>query len=80
MSTALDYLAVAPCGCIRGWMSADLVKMDPKHGAKVVGDWIRAGDDIQRVTTEESRTRPWHCATHKADATAKQETLALGAS
>lgn len=74
MNATLDYLAVAPCGCIRGWMSAEVVKLDPKHAADVVGQWIRAGDDVQRVTTQESRERPWRCPTHPK---VKQETLAL---
>lgn len=74
MSEPLDYLAVAPCGCIVGWCSASNPRSDI---ANFVGDMIRRGQDIERVTTDESRTRPWHCATHKQDAATKQEELVL---
>lgn len=60
----LDYLAVAPCGCVRGWMSAKVPKLDPNHAAKDIAEWVRSGYDVQRVTTEESRARPWHCPKH----------------
>jgi len=74
MSDPLDYLAVASCGCIKGWCSAKMPRSDI---ARFVADVVKSGEDLQRVTTEESRTRPWYCAKHKADRTAKQEEMAL---
>jgi hypothetical protein len=53
----LDYLAVASCGCIRGWCAAE-------RAQDLAGDlaaWIRASYSLERVTTDEARSRQWSC-------------------
>ncbi len=74
MSDALDYIGILPCGCVVAWCSAE---NKPASIAKDVGDWIRHGYDVQRVTTDEARQRLRGCI-HKARP-AKQQELALDA-
>jgi len=68
----LDYLGVKSCGCAVAWLSAELSR---GAIAQEVGKWIRIGYDVQRVTTDEARTRLQMCK-HVARPV-KQEELSL---
>lgn len=72
MTKPLDYLGVKPCGCAVAWCSGD---QKPRDVAQSVGQMIRDGMDVVRVTTEESRRRLGVC-TH-VERPVKQEELAL---
>lgn len=57
---AKGIVAVAPCGCVRGWCSG---KADMKSDrAKSAAAWIRAGYEIRPVTDDQARSMPWDCA------------------
>jgi hypothetical protein len=57
-SVRKDIVAVAPCGCIRGWISG---KEDPKSYRKEIAGWVADGLEIRHVTTEEARSGQWNC-------------------
>lgn len=58
MTATLDYLGVKPCGCAVAWISGDNIKRDT---AREVAKWIRLDYDVQRVTTDDARTRLRQC-------------------
>jgi hypothetical protein len=55
----LDYVGVAPCGCVKVWMSATL---PAKELAKEAAKAIRAGLDLRRMTTADARKALMGCA------------------
>lgn len=59
MTADLDYIAVAPCGCWRIWMSgADCTKAEVK---RFYGAASERGHEIKRVPTDVARAAPHGC-------------------
>ena len=49
----LDYVGRKPCGCVVAWIS--LNGSTKREIATFVGDLLRRGYSVERMTTEESR-------------------------
>lgn len=71
----MDYVARARCGHIVGWISERIATDEPKDAAKQIGEWLRAGLSIERMTTEQARASEWCRCDEKPAAT--QRELAL---
>ena len=62
MTESMSYISKKPCGCL-----AMAVVDNPDHKketAKEIARAIRAGETVERVTTEQVRTMNWKCLAH----------------
>lgn len=64
LSDEQGVIAVAKCGCIRGWMAQG--ELSTREGRKATRDWQKRGYSLKIVPTPSVRDAEWRCAEHKA--------------
>jgi hypothetical protein len=60
---SMSYISKKPCGCL-----AMAIVDNPEHKkdvAREIAKAIRAGETVERVTTESVRTMEWECPEHR---------------
>ena len=55
-----NYVVIRPCGCLSA--AAHINSNDGgKELLREVSKWIRAGENVQQMSTEDIRSNPWGC-------------------
>lgn len=58
MNNTLDYVGIAPCGCIKVWISQGTPNKELRKGFALI---LRHNLSLERRTTEEARKSPIRC-------------------
>jgi hypothetical protein len=70
---ARNYVVIQPCGCLSA-----AAHINPNKGGKEllreVSKWIKAGENVQQMSTEEIRSNPWGCEICRTERAKKHST------